>query len=147
MSRPPASLRALAVARGDEAADLLITGGRVLSPITREWVSTDLAIADGVVAGWGRRDAKETVDVGGAALVAGFVDAHMHLESTKLWVDEFVRGALPCGTTAVACDPHEIANVAGLEGVGAVAEAAEKMPFTFGLAASSCVPASSFESP
>ena len=117
MSRPPASLRALAVARGDEPADLLITGGRVLSPITREWVATDLAIADGFVAGWGKRDAKETVDVGGAALVAGFVDAHMHLESTKLWVDEFVRGALPCGTTAVACDPHEIANVAGLEGV------------------------------
>ncbi len=147
MSRPPASLRALAVARGDEPADLLITGGRVLSPITREWITTDLAIADGVVAGWGRRDAVETVDVAGAALVAGFVDAHMHLESTKLWVDEFVKGALPCGTTAVACDPHEIANVAGLEGVAAVAAAAERMPFTFGLAASSCVPASSFESP
>lgn len=147
MSRPPASLRALAVARGDEPADLLITGGRVLSPITREWVSTDLAIADGVVAGWGPRESRETLDVGGAALVAGFIDAHMHLESTKLWVDEFVKGALPCGTTAVACDPHEIANVVGIEGVGAVADAAEKMPFTFGLAASSCVPASSFESP
>jgi adenine deaminase len=64
-----------------------------------------------------------------------------------LWVDEFVKGALPCGTTAVACDPHEIANVCGLEGVAAVAEAAEKMPFTFGIAASSCVPASPFESP
>lgn len=147
MSRPPASLRALAVARGDEPADLLLTGGRVLCPTTREWVPTDLAIADGVVAGWGRRDALEVVDVGGAALVAGFVDAHMHLESTKLWVDEFVKGALPCGTTAVACDPHEIANVAGLDGVAAVAAAAERMPFTFGLAASSCVPASSFENP
>ena len=147
MSRPPVSLRALAVARGDEPADLLVTGGRVLSPITREWVTTDLAIADGVIAGWGRRDALQTVDVGGAALVSGFIDAHMHLESTKLWVDEFVKGALPCGTTAVACDPHEIANVAGLDGVAAVAGAAEKMPFTFGLAASSCVPASSFESP
>ena len=67
MSRPPVSLRALAVARGDEPADLLITGGRVLSPITREWVTTDLAIADGVIAGWGRRDALQTVDVGGAA--------------------------------------------------------------------------------
>lgn len=147
MARPPASLRALAVARGDEPADLLVTGGRVLSPITREWITTELAIADGVIAGWGRREALETVDVGGAALVAGFVDAHMHLESTKLWVDEFVKGALPCGTTTVACDPHEIANVAGLDGVAAVAAAAERMPFTFGLAASSCVPASSFESP
>ncbi|MFZ9853228.1 MAG: adenine deaminase [Ilumatobacteraceae bacterium] len=147
MSRPPASLRALAVARGDEPADLLVTGGRILSPITKEWISTDLAIADGVVAGWGKREAHETIDLGGAAVVAGFVDAHMHLESTKLWVDEFVKGALPCGTTAVACDPHEIANVCGLEGVAAVAEAAEKMPFTFGIAASSCVPASPFESP
>ncbi|MGA0780437.1 MAG: hypothetical protein ACO3Q4_02715, partial [Ilumatobacteraceae bacterium] len=87
MSRPPASLRALAVARGDEAADLLVTGGRILSPITKEWISTDLAIADGVVAGWGKREAHETIDLGGAAVVAGFVDAHMHLESTKLWVD------------------------------------------------------------
>ena len=147
MSRPPVSLRALAVARGDEPADLLVTGARVLSPITREWIATDLAIADGVVAGWGRRDALETVDLGGAAVVAGFVDAHMHLESTKLWVDEFVKGALPCGTTAVACDPHEIANVCGLDGVAAVAAAAEQMPFTFGIAASSCVPASPFESP
>lgn len=146
MSRPPVTLRALAVARGDEPADLLITGGRVLSPVTREWITTDLAIADGVVAGWGRRDALETVDVAGAAVVAGFVDAHMHLESTKLWIDEFVKGALPCGTTAVACDPHEIANVCGLDGVAALAGAAEGMPFTFGIAASSCVPASPFES-
>ena len=82
MARTPASPRILSVARGDEPADLLIRGGRVLSPASREWIETDLAIADGVVAGWGARDAHEVIDVDGAAVVAGFVDAHMHLEST-----------------------------------------------------------------
>jgi adenine deaminase len=109
-------------------------------------VQTSLAISDGAVVGWGDRDAHEVLDVDGAALVAGFVDAHMHLESSKLWVDEYVKAVLPNGTTAVAADPHEIANVAGLEGIRALVEAAEKMPFTFGVAASSCVPASPFES-
>src|SRR3954452_21059907 len=145
MSRPQASARAIAVARGDEPADLLITGGRVFSPGTRQWVDTALAIADGVVAGWGERDAHEVVDVGGAALTPGFVDAHMHLESTKLWIDEFVRAVLPHGTTAVAADPHEIANVLGVPGIVALMEAAAPLPFTFGVYASSCVPASPFE--
>jgi adenine deaminase len=139
--------RVLAVARGDEPADLLLTGGRVFVPGTREWVDTDLAIVDGTVAGWGRREARETVDVAGAALTPGFIDAHMHLESTKLWVDEFIRAVLPHGTTAVAADPHEIANVFGVRGVAALAEAAAGLPFTFGICASSCVPASQFESP
>ena len=146
MARPPVSLHALAAARGDVPADILLKGGRVLSPTTREWVTTDLAIADGVVVGWGERDAHEIINVDGASLVAGFVDAHMHLESSKLWVDEYVKAVLPNGTTAVAADPHEIANDAGLEGIRALVDAAEKMPFTFGVAASSCVPASPFES-
>jgi adenine deaminase len=139
--------RLLAVARGDEPADLLISGGRVFVPGTREWVETDLAISDGVIAGWGRREAIEVVDVAGASLTSGFVDPHMHLESTKLWIDEFVRSVLPHGTTAVAADPHEIANVFGVPGVVALARAAERLPFTFGICASSCVPASPFESP
>jgi adenine deaminase len=137
----------LAVARGDEPADLLLTGGRIFSPGTREWLREDLAISGGVIAGWGPREAREVVDVAGAFLTPGFIDAHMHLESTKLWVDEFVRSVLPRGTTAVAADPHEIANVFGVRGVAALAEAAAGLPFTFGICASSCVPASPFESP
>ena len=135
------------MARGDEPADLLLAGGRVFVPGTREWIKTDLAVADGVIVGWGPRDAVEVVDVAGASLTAGFIDPHMHLESTKLWVDEFVRTVLPHGTTAVAADPHEIANVFGVPGVVALAEAAKDLPFTFGICASSCVPASPFESP
>jgi adenine deaminase len=147
MARAPSSPHVLAVARGDEPADLLLRGGRVLSPSTREWVTTDLAISEGVVAGWGPREAFEVVDLDGAAVTAGLVDAHMHLESTKLWIDEFVRTVLPLGTTAVAADPHEVANVFGIPGVAALIMAARQLPFTFGVCASSCVPASPFESP
>ena len=146
MTRPQATPRAIAVARGDEPADLLLTGGRVFSPARREWVDTALALADGVVAGWGEREAHEVVDVAGCALTPAFIDAHMHLESTKLWIDEFVRAVLPHGTTAVAADPHEVANVLGVPGVVALAEAAAPLPFCFGVYASSCVPASPFES-
>ena len=138
MARRPVTPRALAVARGDEPADLLITGGRVFVPTTREWLATELAVCDGAVVGWGPREAREVIDVAGAALVPGMIDAHMHLESTKLWVDEFVRAVLPHGTTAVAADPHEIANVFGVRGVAALADAAAGLPFTFGIAASSC---------
>ena len=146
MARPQATPRALAVARGDEPADTLITGGRVFADATREWVDTALALADGVIAGWGEREAHEVIDVDGAALTPGFVDAHMHLESTKLWIDEFVATVLPAGTTAVAADPHELANVLGVPGILALMEAAAPLPFTFAVYASSCVPASPFES-
>jgi adenine deaminase len=124
----------------------LITGGRVFADATREWIDTPLALADGVIAGWGERDAAEIIDVDGAALTPGFVDAHMHLESTKLWIDEFVATVLPAGTTAVAADPHELANVLGVPGILALMEAAAPLPFTFAVYASSCVPASPFES-
>jgi adenine deaminase len=146
MARPQGTPHALAVARGDAPADVLLTGGRVFSAATREWVQTDLAVADGIIAGWGPREAVETIDVSGAALTPGFIDAHMHLESTKLWIDEFVSAVLPHGTTAVAADPHELANVLGVPGIAALATAAAGVPFTFGMYASSCVPASPFES-
>jgi adenine deaminase len=140
------SRRGLAVARGEEPADLLITGGRVFADATREFVEASLAVADGMIVGWGERDAHGTIDVDGAALTPGFVDAHMHLESTKLWIDEFVSTVLPLGTTAVAADPHELANVLGVPGVLALMQAAAPLPFTFAVYAPSCVPASPFES-
>ena len=146
MARPSVTPRGLAVARGDEPADLLLTGGRLFVPSIRDWVNTSIATADGCVVGWGDRDAREVIDLGGAAVTPAFVDAHMHLESTKLWIDEFVRAVLPHGTTAVAADPHEIANVFGIPGVAALIESAKSMPFHFGVCASSCVPASPFES-
>jgi adenine deaminase len=139
--------RRLAVARGDEPADLVIRGGRVLSVFTREWLDTDVAVADGFVAGLGDYEGNETLDVSGRYVVPGFVDAHLHLESSKLLVDEFARLVLPFGTTAVVADPHEIANVLGTDGVHWLLDVCDGIPLDVWFMASSCVPASDFESP
>ena len=139
--------RRLAVARGDEPADLVVRGGRVLSVFTREWLETDVAIADGFIAGLGDYEGRETLDASGRWVVPGFVDAHMHLESSKLLVDEFARLVLPLGTTAVVADPHEIANVLGTDGVHWLLDACDEVPLDVFVMASSCVPASRFESP
>jgi adenine deaminase len=137
----------LAVARGDEPADLVIRGGKVLSVFTREWLLTDVAVADGYVAGLGDYEGVETLDATGRWVVPGFIDAHMHLESSKLLVDEFARLVLPFGTTAVVADPHEIANVLGTDGVHWLLDATAGLPLDVYFMASSCVPASQFESP
>jgi len=139
--------RRLAVARGDVPADLVVSGGRVLSVFTKEWLETDVAVVDGVVAGLGDYEGRETLDVSGSWVVPGLIDAHMHLESTKLLPDEFARLVLPLGTTAVVADPHELANVLGTDGVHWLLDACEGLPLDFYFMASSCVPASPFESP
>jgi adenine deaminase len=139
--------RRLAVARGDEPADLVIRGGRVFSVFTREWLETDVAIVDGYVAGLGDYGGAETLDARGRHVVPGFVDAHMHLESSKLLVDEFARLVLPFGTTAVVADPHEIANVLGTDGVHWLLDVCGRLPLDVWFMASSSVPASRFESP
>ena len=139
--------RRLAVARGDEPADLVVRGGRVLSVFTREWLEADVAVVDGFVAGLGAYEGRETLDASGRWIVPGFVDAHMHIESSKLLVDEFARLVLPLGTTAIVADPHEIANVLGTDGVHWLLDACQAVPLDVYFMASSCVPASSFESP
>src|SRR5438093_5014861 len=139
--------RRLAVARGSEPADLVVRGGRVLSVFTREWLEADVAIADGWVAGLGDYDGREVLDADGCFVVPGFVDAHMHLESTKLLPDEFARLVLPLGTTAVVLDPHELANVLGTDGVHWLLDACDGLPLDFYFMASSSIPASDFESP
>ena len=138
--------RRLAVARGDEPADLVIRGGQVLSVFTREWLAADVAIADGWIAGLGDYKGRETLDASDRWIVPGFIDAHMHLESSKLLVDEFARLVLPFGTTAVVADPHEIANVLGTDGVHWLLDASAGLPLDVYFMASSCVPASQFES-
>jgi len=139
--------RRLAVARGDEPADLVVRGGRVFSVFTKEWLETDVAVADGVVAGLGDYEGLETLDASGRFVVPGFIDAHMHLESVKLMVDEFARLVLPLGTTAVVADPHEIANVLGVDGVHWLLDASSGLQLEVFFMAPSCVPASPFESP
>src|SRR3954452_20739728 len=139
--------RRLAVARGAEPADLVVRGGKVLSVFTREWLETDVAIVDGWIAGLGAYEGRDEIDASGRWVVPGFIDAHMHLESSKLLVDEFARLVLPFGTTAVVADPHEIANVLGTDGVHWLLDATASLPLDVYFMASSCVPASDFESP
>ena len=137
----------LAVARGDQPADLVIKGGRVLSMFTGELLEVDVAVAGEHVAGVGPAyQGIEEFDATGLILLPGFIDGHMHIESTKLMVDEFARAVLPWGTTTVVIDPHEIANVFGLEGVRALLTAADRVPLDLYVMVSSCVPASAFES-
>ena len=125
----------------------MIRGGRVLSVFTREWLETDVAVVDGRVAGLGDYEGEETLDASGRDVVPGFIDAHMHLETTKLLVDEFARLVLPLGTTSVVVDPHEIANVLGTDGVHWLLDVCGVLPLDVYFMASSSVPASRFESP
>jgi adenine deaminase len=143
----PDLARRLAVARGDESADLVVRGGRVLSVFTREWLDVDVAVVDGFVAGLGQYEGAKTLDASGRFVVPGFVDAHVHIESSKLMLDEFARLVLPLGTTTVVVDPHEIANVLGTDGVHWLLDACAELPLDVFVMASSCVPASSFEHP
>ena len=139
--------RRLAVARGDEPADVVIAGGSVLSVFTREWLRADVAIADGWIAGVGDYRGHETIDAAGMWVVPGFIDAHVHIESSRLMPAEFARLVLPHGTTTVVADPHEIANVLGTDGVHWLLDSTEGLPLDVFFMASSCVPASVFESP
>ncbi len=138
--------RLVAVARGDEPPDLVLAGARVLSVFTGELLDADVAITGGRIAGVGRYDGPEVFDARGLILLPGFIDGHMHIESTKLMVDQFARAVLPHGTTTVVIDPHEIANVFGIPGVRALIDAASGVPLDFVVMAPSCVPASAFES-
>ena len=137
----------MAVARGDEPADLVLAGGHVLSVFTKEWLDVDVAVTDGHVVGLGRYDGREQLDVSDRYVVPGFIDAHMHIESSKLMLDEFSRAVLAHGTTAVVADPHEVANVLGTDGIHWLLDCCDNVPLDVFVMASSCVPASSFESP
>jgi adenine deaminase len=125
----------------------VIENARVFAAHTREWLDAAVAVAGGRIAGVGAYEGAERINAAGRPLVPGFIDAHVHLESSKLIPAEFARAVVARGTTAVVCDPHEIANVLGVEGVEWMLEATEQLPLDVYVMAPSCVPASPFESP
>lgn len=138
--------RLLAVARGDAPADLRIDNVRVVNVYTRRVTPGPIAIAGGRIAAIGfETDARETLDARGAFAAPGLIDGHMHVESTMLMPSEFARLAVARGTTAAVLDPHEIANVLGLDGVRLLMDDAADAPFHALWMASSCVPASHME--
>jgi adenine deaminase len=139
--------RLLAVARGEQEPDVVIAGARVFSAFTREWLEGDVAIADGRFAGVGAYDGGERIDGSDHWLSAGFIDAHMHVESSKLTVAELARVLVARGTTTILCDPHELANALGPAGVHWFIDSCEGLPLDVFCGVPACVPASPFESP
>ncbi len=129
----------------------MLANARWLDVFSCAFVEGDVAIHEGVVVGTEKLPAKRTIDLRGASVVPGFIDAHVHLESSLLVPESFQRAVLPRGTTAAVCDPHELANVLGVPGITYFLDAAERLrtPSRAGLdlrvMLSSCVPATSFE--
>ena len=139
--------RLLAVARGEAEPDVVIEGARVFGAFTREWLEGDVAIADGRFAGVGSYEGGRRIDGREHWLCAGFIDAHMHVESSKLTVGELARVLVARGTTTIVCDPHELANALGPEGVEWFLGSCDGLPLDVLALAPACVPASPFESP
>lgn len=129
----------LEVARGDEQPDLILSG-KILSVFTGEVFEGDVAIFGSKIAGIGSYDGGNRIETDGI-IIPGLMDAHMHLESTLLTPSEFARAVLPHGTTSVFIDPHEIANVGGIDGIEYVYNASRNLPVNFFLNVPSCVPA------
>jgi adenine deaminase len=132
----------LAVARGDSPADLVFTNGRVINVFSGEIESTDIAVAGGRIVGLGSGyTGREMIDLGGAYVSPGLIDAHVHIESSLCLPAEFARAVVPRGVTTVVADPHEIANVAGVPGIRFMRDASRGLPLRVILMAPSCVPA------
>ena len=135
----------LSVARGENPADLLFKNARLVNVLSGEIHPADIAVDDGRVIGWGDYAARETVDLGGAYVAPSLIDGHFHVESTMVTFPEFTRAAVPHGTGAMVIDPHEFANVLGMEGIRYALEASRDLPIDFFVMLPSCVPATPLE--
>ncbi len=134
------------VAAGRQPADLVLKNGRIVNVLSCEIHEGDVAIAGDRIAGIGRYEGEQTVDLAGRYVCPGFIDAHVHIESSMLSVPEFAKVVVAHGTTAVITDPHEIANVMGAEGIRFMLSSSKYCPIYVYFMASASVPASDFES-
>ena len=128
-------------ARGDLAPDLVLKNARIVNVFTKEIESGDVAIKDGYIVGIGEFDGEDEIDIGGRIICPGLIDGHIHIESSMISPSEFAGAVAPHGTTAVIADPHEIANVAGEEGIRYMLEASAGLPVDIFFMLPSCVPA------
>jgi len=138
--------RLIAVARGNQPADLILANAKIVNTFPGEIISGNVAICGDRIAGVGDyHEAKQTLDVSGKYLAPGFIDGHVHLESSMLDVGQYAQAVVPRGTSAIVTDLHEIANVCGLEGMRYVLDCIRKLPLDLFLMAPSCVPATHLE--
>ena len=132
-------------ARGITQADLVLKNGMILNVFTGEIESGDIAVKDGVIVGIGSYSGREEIDVTDKYICPGLIDGHIHIESSMLSPAEFAKAVIPHGTTAVVADPHEIANVAGVEGIRYMMEASKDLPLDIFYMLPSCVPATGMD--
>lgn len=138
----------LKAALGEEPCDTLFTNARFANLYTMELEKGSIAVKDGIIVGIGKDvEAKEVIDCSGRVLVPGFIEGHMHVESTFMTPRTLAAVISPLGTTTVMPDPHEIANTCGVEGIRFMQRESEELPVDFYYGAPSCVPASEFETP
>ncbi|BAU28490.1 adenine deaminase [Aneurinibacillus soli] len=126
-------------------ADMVVKQGKILNVFTGEFMEGDIAIVDGIIAGIGSYEGDEIIDAQGKIIVPGFIDAHVHIESAMLTPQEFAKVVLQHGVTTVMTDPHEIANVAGADGIRYMIDSAKDLPLDIFVMLPSCVPATPFE--
>src|SRR5881227_2067407 len=137
--------RKLSIARGEEPAELLFKNASLVNVLSGEIYRTDVAVDDGRVVGLGTYDAKQVLDLEGAYLAPSLIEAHFHVESSMLTAPEFARAVVPHGTGTVVIDPHEYANVLGLDGIRYVLESTKNLAVDFFIMLPSCVPATHLE--
>ena len=133
------------VARGEVEVDLLLKNARLVNVFSGDIHYADVAIHRSRVVGFGDYRARQVIDLQGQYLCPGFMDGHVHIESSMLRVSEFARVVVPQGTTTVICDPHEIANVLGLDGIRYILESSKYNPLSVHVMLPSCVPATDME--
>lgn len=134
-------LRVIRVAAGEEKADLVLKNAKYLNVFSNEFCQGDIAVAEGLIVGMGKYEGTQEIDATDSIVCPGFIDAHIHLESSLVEPWEFAKATLPHGTTTVICDPHEIANVMGLEGIDYMMAASAGLPVDVHFMLPSCVPA------
>ncbi|MBI4711824.1 MAG: adenine deaminase [Planctomycetes bacterium] len=137
--------RFISLARGEQPADLLLKNARLVNVLSGEIYPADVAVANGLVIGFGNYRARKSINLRGLYLAPGFIDGHIHIESSLLTPTEFAKAVLPNGTTAVVCDPHEIANVSGVSGIKYFLDANNHCPLSIFTMLPSCVPATHLE--
>jgi adenine deaminase len=140
-----AKQRIIAVAAGREKADLVLKNAKYLNVFSNEFLCGDIAVANGLIAGVGKYDGKTEIDVSGKLVLPGFIDAHIHLESSMVTPAEFAKAVVAHGTTTVITDPHEIANVMGIDGVEYMIQASQNLPIDVHFMMPSCVPATEID--
>lgn len=140
-----AKQRIIAVAAGREKADLVLKNARYLNVFSNEFLCDDIAVANGLIAGVGKYDGRTEIDVSGKLVLPGFIDAHIHLESSMVTPAEFAKAVVAHGTTTVITDPHEIANVMGIDGVEYMIQASQNLPIDVHFMMPSCVPATEID--